>query len=95
MELWIRTQDKERLVQVKYIDLYTDEDIEENNEFRLYSYVDDNRQFLLGIYATKERALEVLDEIQRLIEDLQYLSYAIDNKEFAGYRPNVYEMPKE
>lgn len=50
---------------------------------------------ILGAYNTFERALEVLDDIQRLIEDLQYISYAIPNDKFAGYRPNVYEMPKE
>ena len=46
-------------------------------------------------FKTEKRALEVLDEIERLITDLQYMSYAIPNDKFVGYRPNVYEMPEE
>ena len=37
----------------------------------------------------------VLEEIERLITDLQYMSYAVDSSSFYSYRPNVYEMPKE
>ena len=54
-----------------------------------------NDEITLGTYKTKERALEVLDEIQRLITDLQYMSYTVDSSSFYSYRPNVYEMPKE
>lgn len=108
MELWIRSQDKERLVQVKNFDLFTDEDIEENDEFRIYTYVDENRSYLLGTYKTKERALEVLDEIQ---EYLRFSKNAeINNKDFLRYlnevcgqekcneilnNISVYEMPKD
>ena len=64
MELWIRSQDKESLTKVSNISLkeirkpYT-------NELDCYgigTYYD-NLQ-VLGKYTTKERALEVLDEIQ-------------------------------
>ena len=91
MELWIRSQDKTRLTKVN--DLYV---VGYGNDWAIDGYyinsVDD---FDLGIYSTKERALEVLDEIQQLIEDLQYMSYAIPNDKFTAYRPNVYEMSKE
>ena len=36
---------------------------------------------------------ELEAEIERLINDLQYMSYAIEKDEFTGYRPNVYQMP--
>jgi hypothetical protein len=62
---------------------------------KILVFKDDDASTEVGKYKTKERALEVLDEIQRLIEDLQYMSYAIPNDKFTGYRPNVYEMPKE
>lgn len=42
-----------------------------------------------------KKILEILDEIQRLITDLQWESYAIENKKFTGHRDCVYEMPKE
>ena len=70
MELWIRSQDKESLTKVSNISLkeirkpYT-------NEFGYYgigTYYD-NLQ-VLGKYTAKERALEVLDEIDDLMRDL-------------------------
>ena len=82
MDLWIRSQDKTKLVKVDKI-------LIENSDIGNFEVG------MLGTYKTKERALEVLDEIQRLIEDLQYMSYAIVNDKFASYRPNVYQMPKE
>lgn len=91
MELWIRSQDKEKLCEIKYIRYMN---MSENYEEDIHSLWNDSLG-ILGTYATKERALEVLDEIQRLIEDLQYISYAIENEKFSGYRPNVYQMPKE
>jgi len=59
MELWIRSQDKEKLLKVDEIHLglnkeYVDSDIWVNN-------------WIVGEYETKERALEVLDEIQKIL----------------------------
>ena len=87
MELWIRSQDKEKLVKANDIA------IEMN---MIYGYFDKNTEYEhLGSYATKERALEVLDEIQ---------NFMLCNREY-GYTANVYinelakcyiyEMPKE
>lgn len=87
MNLWIRSQKREGLFNFDRLWYYYDE---EENKHCLCNY-----EFEFGTYKTKERALEVLDEIQRLITDLQYMSYAISNNKFTGYRPNVYEMPKE
>jgi ABC-type sugar transport system ATPase subunit len=97
MELWVRSQDKEILLNIKGIQyqnckLVENETVEANILIGFYNYYDNE---ILGEYETKERALEVLDEIQRLITDLQYLNYAIKNDEFCSYRPNVYEMPEK
>lgn len=55
-ELWIRTQDKTRLLKVSEIELL--------NEY----YITTNYYaMVLGEYSTKERAMEVLDEIQTLL----------------------------
>lgn len=91
MELWIRSQDKTKLVKVNDI-LYMDTSGDYEKE---YHSLWNNCVGILGTYKTKERALEVLDEIQRLVTDLQYLSYGLENDKFCSYRPNVYEMPKE
>ena len=59
MELWIRSQDRDYLIKVKSLV------IEESN-YNIYQIFGDSRY--LGKYKTKERALEVLDEIQALLK---------------------------
>ena len=56
MELWIRSQDKEKLLKVDEIHLGL-------NKQYINSVIWVNN-WIVGEYATKERALEVLDEIQ-------------------------------
>ena len=91
MELWIRSQDREKL---ERLDNYLR--VQEtcvNPHSHWWGVLVDGNYY--AEYNSKERALEVLDEIQRLIEDLHYMSYAIPNDKFTGYKPNVYEMPLE
>ena len=78
MELWIRSQDKETLRLAQMLDIY-DGSVDEDKCFVIEeSGVD------LGSYKTKERALEVLDEIQELIKPkiitTQYQCAIEDNK---------------
>ena len=87
MELWIRSQDKESLTKVSNIqysyrkgDLYTDV----RGKHYIGTYYDNLK--ILGTYKTKERALEVLDEIQR------HLVVINDKNDNYFY---VYEMPEE
>ena len=79
--MWVRSQDKKTLVKVdKLIIAYdTDEKI-----YEIHNVYDS-----LGTYNTKERAIEVLDEIQTWIEIYE----AIKNNLFSGHV--VYKMPKE
>ena len=78
MELWIRSQDKEVLTKV--IDVYKQADTNE-----IWSYSDSCIKNCLGVYKTEERALEVLDEIQRHIVVIN------DNNDHFY----VYEMPED
>lgn len=85
MELWIRSQDKSSIVKVdnlyvsigNYICYY----VEKGKEVPGTYYRPSGE---LGIYETKERAIEVLDEIQQYI-----LLPNIDNSNY------IYQMPKE
>lgn len=68
MKIWIRSQDKENLIKVdniqyKFIkgDLYTGV----RGHHYIKTYYDELK--ILGEYETKERALEVLDEIQNIL----------------------------
>ena len=60
MELWIRSQDKELLTKVKHLEVY-------GSKTEWWIMANDND---LGVYATKERALEVLDEIQSYLVNI-------------------------
>ncbi len=71
MELWIRSQNKESLTKVSNVvytykkgDLYTDV----RGKHNIGTYYDNLE--LLGTYETKERALEVLDEIQNILNPM-------------------------
>ena len=61
MNLWVRSQDKECLTNVSNIQY-----IYKNNMHGLGTYYDNLK--ILGTYKTKERAIEVLDEIQSLLQ---------------------------
>lgn len=74
-------------------------DIGKPHEFAIVS-----NNIILGYYKTKERALEVLDEIQRILKpapfispplkssDLLILNETVNFQELSTY---VYEMPEE
>ena len=85
MELWIRCQDKERLIKVSNVqytyrkgDLYSDV----RGKHYIGTYYDNLE--ILGEYATKEIAIEVLNEIQNYI--------LLPNTDNSAY---VYQMPAE
>ena len=83
MNLWIRTQDRAGILKCEklYIQVL-------NGEFHILN----ENEFPLGIYEARERALEVLDEIQSLLKEQVNLGvFIIDNK----FTSRVYEMPKE
>lgn len=87
MELWIRSQSKEMLVKVESITLI--EGVKSD------WYLGDGG-CILGIYKSKERAMQVLDEIQQHIEKQgeNYLlsdeNGIITGQKYYGY---IYQMP--
>ena len=89
MELWIRSQDKRILQQVNNLYLNANYDNK-----RISAYVDDFATNL-GEYKTKERALEVLDEIQKKI-NLINLGHDFGSPMIDLKNPTyIYEMPEE
>ena len=84
MELWIRSQDKMNLVKIRQINVnYIDNSqIIANYQPEMYENSGEYYE-LLGAYKSKERALEVLDEIQNIL---------IDYKEMSRV---VFQMPQE
>ena len=103
MELWIRSQDRTTLS--KAINLIIRQNRNEENDIN-YEIVD---IYTMGRYETKERALEVLDEIQSLLmpklilnsydnitpEFSQNLTIMPISTDIKQFNSYVYEMPKE
>ena len=64
MDLWIRSQDKDSLIKVEKIELIYD--CLCSDDIQLIHIETDKG--IIGSYSTKERALEVLDEIQNILQ---------------------------
>ena len=107
MELWIRSQDKTKLVKVDNI-VYMDSS--EDYEKEVHSLWNDCKG-ILGTYETKERALEVLDEIQnilkpkmivntykveqaKLCDGTQFIQPMLDDIQVQNATTYVYKMPE-
>lgn len=102
MDLWIRSQDKTNLCKIAH--LIVRESQNENNEIN-YEIQD---IYTMGVYKTKERALEVLDEINEIkyykyMASLDWTSFAssvlkpkpIEEQKLLLAMMNTYVMPKE
>lgn len=88
MNLWIRSQDKEVLTRV--VDIWKDAD--KNEIWSKSSFATKN---CLGIYKTKERAIEVLDEIQNKI-NLINLGHDFGSPMIDLKNPTyIYQMPEK
>ncbi len=85
MELWIRSQDKTMLYKAN--EVFTESVINNCKETGEYYICVNHEGF--ATYKTKERALEVLDEIQ---DEIQHF----DSENYIGNKTTiVYEMPQE
>lgn len=92
----MRSQNRENLINNPLRIHY---EIEYNEEHRIYANTYDE-QILMGTYKTKERTLEVLDEIQEKINNIHkdYLMACMKEKgtyEVIAWSDFTYEMPKE
>lgn len=111
MDLWIRSQDREKLLKCNDIAIATDsEDGKTIRGYKIVGYFDKNTEYEdLGIYKTKERALKVLNEIENtiyinklFIADISAFQKVLKNE---GYTEeeisktlrtiSVYQMPEE
>lgn len=90
----IRTQDKMALVPYNMIlSIWNEKNIMIGNSKEFDNLIK------LGTYATKERALEVLDEIEEMACDVYRDKINVFDEEITkgknGIRNNIYQMPKE
>ena len=87
MELWIRSQDKKRLIKATN-DIYFDDEFEYNDE----KYAIKCGTIDIGYY-TYDRGFEVLDEIQHCLIAKDYLDKVRDMNKL--YPIIFFNMPKE
>ena len=93
MELWVRSQDRKRLIKVSYLELEKDD-----YGFYILGREDKFSGNRLATYKTKERALEVLDEIQEYLEKMgkdEILTDKIGIMNGIKHYGMVYGMPEE
>ena len=85
MELWIRSQDRQRLVKVNSLLISNFGEV----------YLENEEMILLGKYTPYERALEVLDEIEAILiyEKLERITGSAIIQ--VNNNVAIYEMPKE
>ena len=86
MELWIRSQDRKHLVHTDCLTVSG-----KNDEF----YICDTFIGHIAKYKTEERALEVLDEIQKKLMLIDVDGNGIEYIIIKNLASDVYEMPKE
>lgn len=87
MELWIRSQDKKTLMKITRLYEFSN---------AIFSIDSRDNEIILGTYKKNKRALEVLDEIQKILEEPK----THEEEGVYYYMPNdgsskIYEMPKE
>ena len=88
MDLWIRSQDRKRLIKCEKLIIV---EFTDKTECEIW-----NDTVKLGTYKTKERALEVLDEIQNSIIKGSFSEIRNGLNELVNITPNpvyVYQMP--
>ena len=93
MDLWIRSQAKMSLVKVYAVTV-----LENDNIYTIIGYTNHDSQFWLADYDTKERELEILDEIQENIVKQGQVIILTDERGFPNgnkFFSYVYEMPSK
>lgn len=86
--MWIRSQDKEELVNVQRLSVIDKRVVAVNSE-------KDGDYTYLGKYESKERTLKVLDNIQQQIISATSSDNIYDDGQTINHYEVVFEMPKE
>lgn len=97
MELWIRSQDRTILLKANSLAIDEQEGKYAISEYFVNGY--EYQYMELGQYKTKERALEILDEIQKLLIHTHLLIPAHSHQDKINNHfdciNKIYEMPEE
>ena len=79
--LWIRSQDKENILKIEHIYYYEGYDpIDGDGGFAAHEIWANKEEIELGRYKTKERCIEIIDEIQSLLVRNNKVVYKMPEK---------------
>ena len=78
MELWVRSQDREKMLSNPILMVDDNKILTPKNDYR-------DTHLLLGHYKSKERALEVLDEIQNILLPKYLIRVDKNTQEIANF----------
>lgn len=93
MELWVRSQDKELLMKTPELRYK-----QKGNDYSLLAYDTSSGYRILGVYKSKERAIQILDEIQNFMRDFACVKKINRLGEEIDMIPKpilIYNMPKD
>ena len=90
--MWVRSQNKELLANVKNARV-----IYEFDSYHIVCDCDDCDYYYLAEYSTKEKAMKVIDMIQNAITGTRFeFTDIVRDCDLAGIEiPNVFNMPKD
>ena len=91
--MWIRSQNKKNIIKVNEVLICTMDD----NKYFIEGFWDRGSD-TLGIYSSEEKALKVLDEIQRIIEypgSSLISPTALQNYYRLSSTGQIYQMPQD
>lgn len=89
MSLWIRTQDKKCLVELKEAWIIERQD----RNFAINLKANTLNLYDGGVYYTKEKAIKVLDMMQQKIIEIDKTRFY--GREMMMYTDNVFQMPQD
>lgn len=103
MDLWIRSSAKTNLLKARFLTIMEGKNFYEKKDWEYKGYTICNVGYnghyeILGTYKTKERALEVLDDIQNFMQNCAFSKKVNGLGEELDLIPNpilIYNMPEE
>lgn len=92
--MWIRSQSKKALLNVNQVVINNTKD---ESEYYIHGYSERGID-ILGVYSTEEKALKVLDEIQKYIGRERFYSTTkgiSEQQSISIENTNVFKMPQD
>lgn len=95
MGIWIRSQDKEVLCECSSFTVSINYSGGIEDGFSIDGSTTDGTVLDLGIYSSEKQAIEVMDIMQKHIEDSPKYTCSVSQNEWNSYNQKVFQMPQD